>query len=217
MNAGLGALLEPRHTAVVTMELQVGVVGAGSLFPALTEAVAELGVLGSAGRVCAAARSAGVRVVHAVAAERPDGLGQSVNCRIVALTAKRRAAGHAGAVDIGTPGVEIVAELDQRPKDIVVARMHGVTPFTGTELDPILRNLGVRTIVLMGVSLNVGVMGAALSAVDLGYQVVLVRDAVAAVPAEYGQWILDHTMPMIATLATAGEVTAAWATTHPGG
>ena len=104
MNAGLGALLEPRHTAVVTMELQVGVVGAGSLFPALTEAVAELGVLGSAGRVCAAARSAGVRVVHAVAAERPDGLGQSVNCRIVALTAKRRAAGHAGAVDIGTPG-----------------------------------------------------------------------------------------------------------------
>ena len=41
MNAGLGALLEPRHTAVVTMELQVGVVGAGSLFPALTEAVAE--------------------------------------------------------------------------------------------------------------------------------------------------------------------------------
>ena len=60
--------------------------------------------------------------------------------------------------------------------------MHGMTPFTGTELDAVIRNLGVSTIVLMGVSLNLGIIGAALSALDHGYQVVIVRDAVIGLP-----------------------------------
>ena len=45
----------------------------------------------------------------------------------------------------------------------------------------------MTTVVATGVSVNVGIMGLCLSAVDLGYQVVLVRDAVAGVPAEYGK------------------------------
>lgn len=217
MSDRLAGLLDPVHTAVLTMELQVGVVGPDSLFPALTAAVAEANLLANAGRVCMAARSAGVPVVHAVAAHRPDGAGERVNNRIAAMAAKRRAAGLAGAVDAGTPGAEVVAELDPQPRDVVVSRMHGLTPFTGTELDAVLRNLGVRTVVLMGVSLNVGVMGAALSAVDLGYDVVLVSDAVTAVPPEYGRWVLEHTMPMIATVAPADAVIDALARHGRGG
>jgi len=89
--------------------------------------------------------------------------------------------------------------------------MHGMTPFGGTELDAVLRNLGVRTIVLMGVSLNIGIMGAALSALDLGYQIIVVRDAVVGMPKEYGDAILQNTMAMIATVVTAAELLAAWA------
>jgi nicotinamidase-related amidase len=83
-----------------------------------------------------------------------------------------------------------------------------MTPFTSTSLDQILRNLGVTTVVATGVSVNLGVFGMALSALDLGYQVVLVRDAVAGVPAEYAQAVIDQSLSMIATVVTADELLA---------
>ncbi len=192
------------------MELQKGIVGDEVILPALAIAVRATGLLDVAGRVCRDARAHGVRVLHATMEERPDGAGQAVNCKIFALGAKRRAELGHGVTDIGQPGVELVDELDVQPSDIKVARMHGMTPFTGTELDAVIRNLGVHTIVLMGVSLNLGIVGAALSALDLGYQVVVVRDAVIGLPKEYGDAVLDNTLSMIATIATADEVTAAW-------
>jgi len=85
-----------------------------------------------------------------------------------------------------------------------------MTPFTSTSLDQILRNLGVTTIVATGVSVNLGVLGMALTGLDLGYQVVIVRDAVAGVPADYAQAVLDNSLAMIATIVTSGELLTAW-------
>jgi nicotinamidase-related amidase len=209
-NDRLRQLVQPGHTAIVTMELQQGVVGDEAILPALPTAVRESGMLDVAGRVCSAARTHSVRVVHATISERGDGAGQAVNCRIFALGAKRRAEVGYLPTDMGRPGAALVAELDVQPSDIEIARMHGMTPFTGTELDPVLRNLGVRTIVLMGVSLNIGILGAALSALDLGYQIIVVRDAVIGMPKEYGDAILQNTMSMIATVVTADDLIEAW-------
>ena len=192
------------------MELQKGIVGDEAILPALPIAVRESGMLDVAGRVCRAARKHGVRVEHATMRERPDGAGQSVNCKIFAIAAKRRAEMGYSPIQVGQPGVELVDELDVQPSDIEIARLHGMTPFTGTELDSVIRNLGVRSIVLLGVSLNIGVMGAALSALDLGYQVIVVRDAVVGLPKEYADAVLDNTMAMIATVVTADELIAAW-------
>ena len=113
--------------------------------------------------------------------------------------------------DIGQPGAELVDELDVQPSDIEVSRMHGMTPFTGTELDAVVRNLGTKTVVFMGVSLNLGIMGGALSALDLGYQVVIVRDGVIGIPREYGEAVLANSLSMIATIVTSDELLAAWA------
>jgi nicotinamidase-related amidase len=63
----------------------------------------------------------------------------------------------------------------------------------------------------MGVSLNLGVTGAALSAVDLGYQVIVVRDAVVGLPREYGDAVIENTLAMIATIVTSDEIISAWA------
>jgi biuret amidohydrolase len=193
------------------MELQKGIVGDEALLPALREAVVEAGTLAAAGLVCRAARSHGVRVLHATMEERPDGAGQAVNCKIFAIGARRRAELGYNPTDIGQPGVALVDELDVQPSDITVARMHGMTPFTGTELDAVIRNLGVRTIVLVGVSLNLGIMGAALSALDLGYQVFVVRDAVVGIPEAYADAVIENSLSMIATIVTADELLALWA------
>lgn len=202
--------VDPSHTVVLTMELQKGIVGGEALLPALPVAVREAGVLPAAGRVCAAARRVGIRVLHAVFEERPDGAGQAVNCRLFAISAKRKRETGWSPTDMGNPGAELVDELDVQPEDIKVSRLHGMTPFTGTELDAIARNLGARTCVIMGVSLNIGVLGAAISALDLGYQVVIVRDAVVGIPKEYGEAVLENTLSMIATIVTSHELEAAW-------
>ena len=69
--------------------------------------------------------------------------------------------------------------------DLVLPRLHGLSPFQGTELDFVLRNLGVRTIVGVGVSVNVAIKNLAFDAVNAGYQVVIPRDAVAGLPRSY--------------------------------
>ena len=204
----LRGLIDPAHTAVVTMELQQGVVGEGAMLPALVERVAESGTVAHAAEVCDAARSVGARVVHCTAESRRDGAGGTQNCRIFALGERMRREQGVIPTEIGTPGAALVAELGPEPSDIVVARMHGMTPFMSTSLDQMLRNMGITTIVATGVSVNVGILGLCINAVDLGYHVVLVRDAVAGLPADYADAVIEHTLSM---LTTADELCALWA------
>jgi nicotinamidase-related amidase len=60
------------------------------------------------------------------------------------------------------------------------------------------------------VSLNIGITGMVLTAVDLGYRVALVTDAVAGVPREYGEAMVAHTLAPLATRVTAADVVEVW-------
>ena len=204
----VGDLVAPARTAVLTMECQRGIIGDLSAFDDLRDAAVAGGVLANGPVVVAAARSAGVRVVHCTAERRPDGAGSAVNCRMLAGAEALHARG--GGIDRGTPGAELLPEFGPDPADIIVPRLHGLTPFTATSLDQTLRNLGVTTVVAIGVSLNIGVLGLSLSAVDLGYQVVIVTDAVAGVPLTYGHQILDGTLGLLATLISSEDLLSAW-------
>jgi nicotinamidase-related amidase len=201
----LQELAPPDACAVLTMEIQRGVVGDLSSFPQLAEAAQRSGVVPNTARLLAAARSHEVPVVHCTAEFRADRAGTTVNCQLVAAVLRNPA--HLLA---GTPATEIMAELGPEPSDLVSTRLHGVSPFSGTSLDTWLRNLGVRTVVATGVSVNLGVLGLAIEAVNLGYQVVVVRDAVAGLPQEYADAVLDNTFPLISTLTTVDELVDLW-------
>jgi nicotinamidase-related amidase len=201
----LQELAPPDACAVLTMEIQRGVVGDLSSFPQLAEAAQRAGVVPNTARLLVAARSHDVPVVHCTAEFRADRAGTTVNCQLVAAVLRNPA--HLLA---GTSATEIMAELGPEPSDLVSTRLHGVSPFTGTSLDTWLRNLGVRTVVATGVSVNLGVLGLAIEAVNLGYQVVVVRDAVAGLPREYADAVLDNTFPLISTLTTADELVDLW-------
>ena len=206
----LASLVEPGSTAVLTMEMQRGVVGPGAMMPALAEQVAASGTIQVVASVCEAARAAGARVVHCTNQTRPDGAGGAVNCRILGLADRLRREHGIAPTEAGTDGARLVPELGEDPRDLVVARWHGLTPFTSTPLDQTLRNLGIRTVVATGVSVNVGILGLCLSAADLGYQVVLVRDAVAGVPAGYAESVIENTLAMVATVVTSAELLEVW-------
>ena len=205
MPLDLGELVDPATTAVVTMELQRGVVGDRAAIPALADAVAAGQVVERATEVVRAARAAGARVVHCVAEFRPDRAGSSDNAPLLAALARREP-----NLLVGTESVDLVPPLGPEPSDVIEARLHGLSPFPGTGLDQTLRNLGVRTVVATGVSVNIGILGLVLVAVDLGYRCVVVTDAVAGVPREYADAVLQHTLAPLATLVTAEQVASAW-------
>lgn len=92
----------------------------------------------------------------------------------------------------------------------MLSRWHGLGPMGGTDLDAVLRNLGATTIVTVGVSLNVAILNLVMDAVNAAYRVVLPRDAVAGVPAEYGSAIIDNTLALLASITTTDELIAAW-------
>ena len=82
---------------------------------------------------------------------------------------------------------------------------------TGTDLDSVLRNMGIRTLVGVGVSVNIAITNFVMDAVNRGYQFVLPRDAVAGVPREYAQAVIDNTLALLATVTTTDAITQAWA------
>jgi len=205
MPLDLVALVAPAHTALVLQEVQNGVVGTPSVLPALAEAAVAVDLVGNCARLARAARAAGITVVHCTAETRDDRKGANDNARL--FNAVRKAPVR---LSPGSAAVQVPAEIGVDPADIVLPRYHGLGPMTGTQLDSILRNLGVTTIVGVGVSLNVGMTNLAFDAVNRGYQIVLPRDAVAGVPPDYADAVLANTLGIVATLTTTPEVVAAW-------
>jgi nicotinamidase-related amidase len=80
----------------------------------------------------------------------------------------------------------------------------------GTDLDAVLRALGVTTVVGVGVSVNIGMTNFVMDAVNAGYQFVLPRDAVAGVPPEYAAAVIDNTLALLSTVVTTDDVVAVW-------
>jgi biuret amidohydrolase len=81
---------------------------------------------------------------------------------------------------------------------------------TDTSVDPILRNLGVSTVVGTGVSVNVALLGLAFEAVNRGYQIVLPRDATAGVDDAYVDAVHANTLSLVATVTTVDAVAGVW-------
>jgi nicotinamidase-related amidase len=200
----VAALVDPGHTAVVTSECQNSVVGPESMLPELSAAAAQT-VVPNGARVCAAARAAGAAVVHCVAGRRPDDRGSNSNARLFGAVLKSPV-----VPLIGTSATAVIDEFAPVDSDLVLSRIHGLSPMAGTDLDPVLRNLGVSTIVVVGVSVNVAITNLVMDAVNRGYQVMVVRDAVCGVPASYADAVIDNTLSLLATVITTDELLTHW-------
>ena len=203
MKPDLTDLVAPGHTAIVTQECQGAVMGPDAGLKALADE-ARKQALPNIARLLPAARTAGAQVVHCLVQRRPDGLGSNHNAKLFAI----------GRSDVdvspGSPGATLLPELGPEPSDLMLYRWHGLGPMGGTDLDAILRNLGVTTIVAVGVSVNVAITNLVMDAVNAGYRVVLPRDAVAGIPADYADAIIDNTLSLLATVISTDRLMEAW-------
>lgn len=204
MPLDLAGLVRPDRTALITQEVQRGVCGDLAQLPELAKA-AQDGVLDNVGRLAEAARAAGAPVLHCTAERRADGRGANTNARIFQYMARAPL-----KLLPGSEAAQIVPEVRVAEPDLVLPRLHGLSPFQGTELDFVLRNLGASTLVATGVSVNVAIQNLAFDAVNAGYQVVIPRDAVAGFPADYVEQVFTHTLGAIATVVTTAELLEIW-------
>jgi nicotinamidase-related amidase len=191
---------------VVVNECQRGSIGDLALWPALRDAAEP--IIPVIAQLVDAARTAGVPVVHVLGGKREDLRGANDNAPLFA------AARRSGGLRLGTPAVELVAELGPADTDIIEWKVPGLSPFPVTGIDPILRNLGVDTIVVCGVSLNAAIPSIAFDAVNRGYRVTIPSDAVAGVPEEYGALMLQHSLALVAEITTTDKLIETWSSSQ---
>jgi nicotinamidase-related amidase len=203
---GVRGLDRGDRAALVINECQNAMVNpAASSNEGLAAQAAARGIVPRIARLAAAFRAVGSPVVHSTIVLRPDGSGTQANCLLLGSLKKK------GAVVAGRRGAEIHPELEPHPSDLVLQRFHGLTPFHSSELEPLLRERGVTSVVLAGVSTNIGIPGAALEAVNRGFTVVVAEDCTAGAWPEAHDFQVRHTLPLLATITSAEEVIAALA------
>jgi nicotinamidase-related amidase len=191
----------PDTTAVVCVECQNGVLGPESVLPALAADSSEL--VSSVRRLLDSARQFGARVVHATyegnLGGRPTG-----TARIW------RALGPATAQWApGSTATAVVPEL-LASTDLVLPRHHGLFPTLDSELLPVLKGLGVSTIVLAGVSLNLAITHTAGHVTQAGFNLVVPRDGVGGTPKDYAEQVLNNTIAVLGRLTTIDQLIGEW-------
>jgi nicotinamidase-related amidase len=193
--------LTPETTAVVCVECQNGVLGPESVLPALAADSSEL--VFSVRRLLDSARQVGARVVHAT-------YEGSLGGRPTGTARIWRALGPATAD--WAPGSTSTAVLPEllAPTDLVLPRHHGLFPTLDSELLPVLKGLGVTTIILAGVSLNLAITHTAGHVTQAGFDLVVPRDAVGGTPQDYAKQVLDNTIAVLGRLTTVDQLIREW-------
>jgi biuret amidohydrolase len=186
--------------ALITNECQRGAIGEEALWPSLREAAAP--IITPLAWLLESWHTSRRPVVHLLAVRRSDMKAANRNAPMFETSVRKR------SLVQGTPSAELLPELGPKPSDLVIHKTHGVASIRSTGLDNTLRNLGIDTVVVTGVSLNVAIPALAFEAVNLGYRVVVPSDAVAGVPETYGHDVLQHTLRLVAQITTTDDLIA---------
>ncbi|MEY2926613.1 MAG: hypothetical protein RL367_1090 [Pseudomonadota bacterium] len=203
MSDRLKNLLANGRTAVILCEVQEGVLGSAAPWPQLSDAAKGVHLVENVKAIGACARSHGAPVIHCTAEFLSSGFGGNSNARLFGSAKKKKTSedrSHFSQPMSGTFG----------EGDILLPRLHGLSPMTGSSLDSILRNERIDTLIVTGVSISFAVTSLTMDAVNRAYQVILPRDAAAGFPVEYANQVLEHTLSMLATLTTSADLIAAW-------
>ena len=178
--------------ALIVIDLQKGIAGLPTVHPAGE-------IIGRAAQLASAFRKRGLPVVL-------------VNVTEMAL----------GRTDAGRRNVafaedwtELVPELERQPGDFLITKQR-VGAFLGTPLDGYLRERGVSQVFLTGISTSAGMESTARSAYDLGYNVVLVLDAMTDMNEEAHRHSVEKVFPRIGETETTANVLKALQAAPPG-
>jgi len=161
-------VIEPTKTAMIVVDMQNDFVALGAVMetPAARAVVPKLV---DALKVC---RGAGIKVIYTAHVHRRDGSDMGLFDDMHPPIANR-----AALVD-GTPGVDIYPEIAPAPSEHVIKK-HRYSGFFGTDLDMILREWGVDTVIISGTTTENCCHATARDAMFRNYRVIFLSDATA--------------------------------------
>lgn len=184
--------LDPKTTALVLIDLQKGIAAMATAPHTAADVIARAAELA---RRC---RERGATVV--LVRVDPGRRGE--------LMPRPEADQMRPPMEFPVDWIDLVPELAQAPGDIVVTK-HQPNAFYATDLKVQLARRGIRTIVLGGISTNIGVEATARAAHERGYEQVFVEDAMAARDAELHAATTTKFFPTIGRVRSTRDVSAA--------
>jgi nicotinamidase-related amidase len=160
--------IDPARAAMIVVDMQNDFVAVGAPMetPAAREMVPRLS------ESLALCRAAGIRVVYTAQVHRPDGSDFGVFGALHPPVIS-----HQALVD-GTLGVDIYPALAPLPGEHVIKK-HRYSAFFGTDLDIILRNWGIDTVIVSGTTTENCCLSTARDALYNNYRVLFLSDATA--------------------------------------
>jgi len=149
------------RTALLVMDVQNGIVERFANDPGYLDRLAA---------AIAKARAAEIPVIYVTIGFR---LGHpEISARNKSFSALMAAGGYTH----DDPATEIHPAVAPQPGDVVVVKRR-VSAFTGSDLEVVLRGLGIGTLVLTGIATSGVVLSTLRQAADLDYQLAVLSDA----------------------------------------
>ncbi len=194
--------LDPRTTAAVAVHCQGDIIGpTGAFADFFHQQVTERQIVDRIATVNDAMRRAGGTVVYTRVAFKPDYSDLDVNSPLLGVVTQ------SGCLKEGSELADIVEPLAPHDRDVVVTHQR-VGGFAHSDLDAILRDRGITTLLFTGAATNASVEGTARVAGDLGYRVIIVADACSAATPEAHEASINS-LGLLAEIATVEEIEAA--------
>jgi nicotinamidase-related amidase len=178
--------LDAASTALILVDLQRGIVGMQ------TAPHAALSVVENGAALAKALREKGAKIVY-VRVDLNDFLRLPVDLP------------HGIPDNTPVAASEIVPEAGLQPDDLIITKRHWGA-FAGTKLEEELHKAGVKTVVLGGISTNIGVETTARQAAGLGFAVVVAEDACTDRDAATHQNSCEKIFPRLGRVRTTAEV-----------
>ncbi len=164
----LQEIISPQNTALIVYDMQVGIV---------RQIKNGQEIARNVGRVLAAARVAGVRTFFTRHMSLPKELMGAFQYRTAMAWQRVDSPEKVKPMFLrDSPGFQIVPELEPRPSEGIVDKI-AMSAFEGTYLEMALRDCGIRSFIIAGIALEIGIDPTCRQGADLGFWPILVQDA----------------------------------------
>lgn len=191
----------PERTALIVIDAKNDFISeGGKAWPALRQVAEAVGTVGNMKRALQAARDAGMQVIHAPMETNPWDYAQWKH-----RNPSHEEMLHAQLFQAGTWGAEFHPDFVPANGEVVVTPHKSFDAFHGTDIDTQLRQRDIDHVILCGLTTNTCVDSTGRDAIEKGYGVTFLSDAVATFNMDMHRATIELNWPRYATNITTAE------------